>query len=60
MAILLKLITFIQMMDIIYNFLDSKVFYLPKIAKNSTIQPKNKVVYLQHGLQDSSDTWVVN
>jgi pimeloyl-ACP methyl ester carboxylesterase len=29
-------------------------------AKNTTIKPKDKVVYLQHGLQDSSDTWIIN
>ena len=29
-------------------------------AKNTQISPKDKVVYLQHGLQDTSDTWVVN
>lgn len=28
--------------------------------KNSTIQERRKVVYLQHGLEDSSDTWVLN
>lgn len=30
------------------------------LAKNEKIKPRDKVVYLQHGLQDSSDTWVIN
>lgn len=34
--------------------------YCYNLAKNSTIQQRQKVIYLQHGLQDSSDTWVIN
>ena len=33
---------------------------LPHPAKNTTIVPGKRAVYLQHGLVDSSDTWVVN
>jgi pimeloyl-ACP methyl ester carboxylesterase len=47
-------------MDIISNFLDYKVHHFLTLAKGSEIKPRDKVVYLQHGLQDSSDTWIVN
>ena len=30
------------------------------LAKNSQIQSREKVIYLQHGLCDTSDTWIVN
>lgn len=30
------------------------------LEKNTSIVPGKRVVYLQHGLVDSSDTWIVN
>lgn len=29
-------------------------------ARNTSITPGKRVIYLQHGLVDSSDTWIVN
>lgn len=49
------------MIMLISNFLEFKVnTYIKFKAKNTTIQPNKKVIYLQHGLGDSSDTFIVN
>lgn len=32
----------------------------PKVAKNTKITSGKRVVYMQHGLVDSSDTWIIN
>ncbi len=42
-----------------YFRIQRNLFYLI-IEKNSTIQGGKKVVYLQHGLIDSSDTFIIN
>ncbi len=33
---------------------------IKNVAKNTVIVPGKKVIYLQHGLIDSCDTWIVN
>lgn len=34
--------------------------FTDRLEKNTSIVPGKRVVYLQHGLVDSSDTWIVN
>ncbi len=60
MDILYNNISSEQMMVIISNSSEFRVIMKLCLEKNTTFVEGLKVVYLQHGLTDSSDTWIVN
>ena len=45
---------------LIWSFSEYKVKFYVILEKNTTITGGKKVIYLQHGLADSSDTFIVN
>jgi hypothetical protein len=44
----------------IFSFFAFKVATHLNVGKGSKIIPGKKAIYLQHGLVDSADTWIVN
>jgi len=60
MDILFRNISSEPMTAITLSFSGFKVHLYARLEKNTTIVEGLKVVYLQHGLADSSDSWIVN